>query len=200
MAHESEFFLAPRAEPHLANLYAGEILDAARLPIRLACAGSAFRREAGGGRGLLRLHQFDTVELYVFASADQEEEELARAVRAAETILERLGVPHRRNLRPAPRLSHAAAKTIDLEVWAPGMKEWLAVAALSTFTDYQARRTDTRYRDAGGRARLVHTLGGAAVALPHLVAALLENGQEADGSVRLAPVLAPYFGAAEIHG
>ena len=190
----ADLFLAPRAEPHLANLYAGEILDAARLPIRLACAGPAFRRETGGGRGLERLHQFDTVELYVFAAADQEQEELARAVRAAETILERLGVPHRRTLRPAPRLSHAAAKTIDLEVWAPGMNEWLAVASLSTFTDYQARRTDTRYRDAGGRARFVHTLGGAAVALPHLVAALLENGQEADGSVRLAPVLAPYFG------
>jgi seryl-tRNA synthetase len=195
-----DLFLAPRAEPHLANLYAGEILDAARLPIRLACAGPAFRREAGGGRGLLRLHQFDTVELYVFASAEQEEEELARAVRAAETIPERLQVPHRRSLRPAPRLSHAAAKTIDLEVWAPGIKEWLAVAAISTFTDYQARRTNTRYRDAGGRTRFVYTIGGAAVALPHLVAALLENGQEADGSVRLPAALGPYFGAAEIHG
>jgi seryl-tRNA synthetase len=242
----ADLFLAPRAEPHLANLYAGEILEAARLPVRLACAGPAFRREAGGGRGLLRLHQFDTVELYVFATAEQEEEELARAVRAAETILARLGVPHRRTLRPAPALSHAAAKTIDLEVWAPGMPadaggndvtsprreagvdggcggplaahppltrgasqgasppapcgRWLSVAALSTFTDYQARRTHTRYRDAGGRTRFVYTIGGAAVALPHLVAALLENGQEADGSVRLAPVLAPYFGAAEIHG
>lgn len=240
---ETDLFLAPRAEPHLANLYAGEILDAARLPVRLACAGPAFRREAGGGRGLLRLHQFDTAELYTFAAPEQEEEELARAVRAAETILERLGVPHRRRLRPAPRLSHAAAKTIDLEVWAPGIPadaggndvtsprreagvdggrggslaahppltrwasrgasppalhppsgRWLAVAALSTFTDYQARRTNTRYRDAGGRTRFVHTLGGAAVALPHLVAALLENGQEADGTVRLPPALAPYFG------
>jgi seryl-tRNA synthetase len=226
---EPDLFLAPRAEPHLAGLYAGRILDAARLPVRLACAGPAFRREAGGGRGLTRLHQFDTLELYVFATAEQEEEELARAVRAAETILARLGVPHRRTLRPAPALSHAAAKTIDLEVWAPGTERaegrgpgaegktetarggaappsaldprpsalrgrWLPVAALSTFTDYQARRTHTRYRDAAGRTRFVYTIGGAAVALPHLVAALLENGQEADGTVRLAPALAPYFG------
>jgi len=173
-------------------------LDAARLPVRLASAGPAFRREAGGrgaaGRGLMRLHQFDTVELYTFATPDQAEEELARAVRAAETILTHLEVPHRRRLRPASDLSLAAAKTVDLEVWAPGMKQWLAVAALSSFTDYQARRTATRYRDERGRVRLLHTLGGAAVALPHLVAAMLENGQEADGSVRLPAALAPYFG------
>ena len=243
-----DLFLAPRAEPHLAGLFAGEILDASRLPVRLASAGPAFRREAGGGgaagRGLERLHQFDTVELYVFAAHEQAEEELTRAVRAAETILARLEVPHRRRLRPAPDLSLAAAKTIDLEAWAPGMTaagekgsdplsvkgsdpfspspgtnerrgqepnglglqtpslappspprgRWLPVAALSSFTDYQARRTDTRYRDARGHVRLVHTLGGAAVALPHLVAAMLENGQEADGSVRLPAALAPYFG------
>jgi len=227
---ENDLFLAPRAEPHLANLFAGEILEASRLPIRLASAGPALRREASGGgaagRGLVRLHQFDTVELYVFAVPDQAEEELARAVRAAETILARLEVPHRRRLRPAPDLSRAAAKTINLEVWAPGMPaagekgpgekgsdplsvqgsdpfspprgRWLPVAALSSFTDYQARRTDTRYRDAGGRVRLVHTLGGAAVALPHLVAAMLENGQEADGSVRLPAALKSYLGDATI--
>ncbi|MCX5685402.1 MAG: serine--tRNA ligase, partial [Planctomycetota bacterium] len=198
-----DLFLSPRAEPHLAGLFAGEILEASRLPVRHASAGPAFRREAGGrgaaGRGLVRLHEFDTVELYVFAAPEQAEAELANAVAAADAILARLEVPHRRRLRPAPNLSLAAAKTIDLEVWAPGMKQWLAVAALSTFTDYQARRTDTRYRDAGGRVRLVHTLGGAAVALPHLVAALLENGQEADGSVRLPAALTPYFGEKTLH-
>ncbi|MCX5656406.1 MAG: hypothetical protein NTY65_17355 [Planctomycetota bacterium] len=240
-----DLFLAPRAEPHLAGLFTGEILEASRLPLRLASAGPAFRREAGGGgaagRGLARLHQFDTVELYVFAAHEQAEDELARAVRAAETILARLEVPHRRRLRPD--LSLAATKTVDLEVWAPGMPaagekgsdplsvqgsdpfsperrsnerrgqepdglglqtpsssrgRWLPVAAISTFTDYQARRTTTRYRDAGGRVRLVHTLGGAAVALPHLVAAILENGQEADGTVRLPAALAPYLGDAAL--
>jgi seryl-tRNA synthetase len=198
VATDAELFLAPRAEPALANLYADKTLDAARLPIRLVSAGPAFRREAsaGGaaGRGLIRLHEFDTVELYAFARPDQDDEELARAVRAAETILTRLEVPFRRRLRAARDLSHAAAKTIDFEVWAPGCNLWLPVAAISSFTDYQSRRTATRYRDVAGRTRFVYTLGGAAVALPHLVAALLENGQEADGSVRLAPALAPYFG------
>jgi len=197
-AGDSDLFLAPRAEPHLAGLYAGRVLDAAALPIRLVSAGPALRRESHGGgaagRGLLRLHEFQTVERYAFALPEQADEELARAVRDAETILSRLGVPYRQRLRPAPRLSHAAARTVDLDVWAPGVGEWLAVAALSHFTDYQARRTNTRCRDGRGRARLVHTVGGAAVALPHLVAALLENGQEADGSVRLPEALAEYVG------
>ena len=200
-----DLFLAPRAEPHLAGFFADEIVEASRLPVRLVSAGPAFRREAGGGgaagRGLLRLHEFPTVEVYVFCRPDQAEAQLAHAVAAAETILARLEVPHRRRLRPAPGLSRAAAKTIDLEVWAPGMKQWLAVAALSYFTDYQSRRTNTRFSSPGPVAppRLVHTLGGAAVALPHLVAAMLENGQEADGSVRLPPALRPYFGEETLH-
>ena len=196
----ASLFLAPRAEPHLANLYADRTLAGAQLPERFVAAGRAFRREAGAGgtqgRGLLRLHEFDTVELYTFCRPDQDAEELDRAVRAAETVLERLEVPHRRSLRAARDLSHAAAKTWDLEVGAPGMKEWLSVAALSTFADYQARRTNTRYFEPGpiARPRLVHTIGGAAVALPRLIAAILENHQQADGSVRLPAALAPYLG------
>jgi seryl-tRNA synthetase len=197
---DRNLFLAPRAEPHLANLYAGRTLAATDLPIRLVAAGPALRREAsaGGkaGRGLLRLHEFDTVELYTFTRPESDAEELDRAVAAAEAVLVRLQVPHRRRLRPAPRLSHAAAKTVDLDVWAPGVGKWLTVAAISSFTDYQARRTETRFRDERGRMRLVHTIGGAAVALPHLIAAILENGQEADGSVRLPAALAPYMGGA----
>ena len=197
-AAESDLFLAPRAEPHLANLHAGKVLDASALPLRLVSAGPAFRREAGSAgaaaRGLLRLHEFDTVELYTFCRPDQTVGELDRAVRAAEAILDRLEVPHRQRLRSARDLSHAAAKTVGLEVWAPGMQEWLCVAALSTFTDYQARRTNTRFRDASGHARLVHTVGGAAVALPRLIAAMLENGQEAGGAVRLPAALVPYMG------
>ncbi|MCX5673133.1 MAG: hypothetical protein NTU94_17605 [Planctomycetota bacterium] len=199
-SRRASLFLAPRGEPHLANLYAGVTMAGAQLPARFVAAGRAFRREAGGrgaqGRGLLRLHEFDTVELYAFCRPDQDEEELAHAVRAAEAVLKRLEVPHRRTLRAARDLSHAAAKTWDLEVGAPGMKEWLSVAALSTFTDYQARRTNTRYSEPGpiARPRLVHTVGGAAVALPRLLAALLENHQQSDGSVRLPPALAPYLG------
>jgi seryl-tRNA synthetase len=199
-ASENDLFLAPRAEPHLASLYAGCLMAGAQLPERFVAAGPAFRREAGGrgaaGRGLMRLHEFPTVEVYVFCRPDQADAELARAVAAAEAILARLEVPHRRRLRPAPGLSRAAAKTVDLDVWAPGTKQWLGAAAISSFTDYQSRRTNTRFSSAGPIAapRLVHTVGGAAVALPHLVAALLENGQEADGSVRLPAALIPYFG------
>jgi seryl-tRNA synthetase len=199
-ASHPALFLAPRAEPHLANLYADRTLAGAQLPERFVAAGRAFRREAGAGgiqgRGLLRLHEFDTVELYTFCRPDQDAEELDRAVRAAETVLERLEVPHRRWLRAARDLSHAAAKTWDLEVGAPGMKEWLSVAALSTFADYQARRTNTRYSEPVpiARPRLVHTIGGAAVALPRLIAAILENHQQADGSVLLPAALAPYLG------
>jgi seryl-tRNA synthetase len=193
----TSLYLAPRAEPCLANLYADQVLDAAALPIRLVAAGPAFRREAAptgaAGKGLLRLHQFDTVELYTLAAPESAEEELARAVRAAETILDRLEVPHRRRLRAAPDLSHAAAKTVDLEVWAPGLGQWLAVAAISSFTDYQARRTGTRVRDAAGHTRPVHTVGGAAVALPHVIAAILENHQQADASVRWPEALRPFI-------
>jgi seryl-tRNA synthetase len=194
---DNDLFLAPRAEPHLANLFRGQVLDAGALPMRFVASGPAFRRESahGGakGRGLLRLHEFPTVEVYAFTRPEESEAELARAVEAAAKILARLEVPHRRLLRGARSLSQAAAKTIDLEVWASASGRWLGVAALSSFTDYQARRTRTRYRGADGKPRLVHTVGGAAVAIPHLVAALVENGQEADGSVRLPEALRPYM-------
>jgi len=202
-SNDNDLFLAPRAEPHLANLFRGQVLDAGALPARFVASGPAFRREAdhGGaaGRGLLRLHEFPTVEVYAFCRPEESEAELAHAVEAATKILALLDVPHRRLLRGTRRLSRAAAKTIDLEVWAAGAEQWLGVAALSSFTDYQARRTETRYRAADGKPRLVHTVGGAAVAIPHLVAALVENGQEADGSVRLPEALALYFGQANLH-
>jgi len=199
-----DLFLAPRAEPHLAGLYAGLVLDGDHLPERLVAAAAALRQEIGShgraARGLLRLHEFPTVEVYTFCRPDQADAELAYAAASAETILDRLGLAHRRSLRSAPALSHAAARTVDLDVWAPGMGRWLPVAALSHFTDYQARRTGTRCSEPGGRARLAHTVGGAAVALPHALAALLETGQEADGSVRLPAALEPYAGMDRLGG
>jgi len=197
----SDLYLAPRAEPHLANLYAGKVIGAGALPVRLVASGPAFRREAGAAgrdsRGLLRLHEFPTVEVYVFCRPEESDAELERAVDSAAGVLERLNLRHRRLLRGARQLSHAAARTIDLEVWAPGLARWLQVAAISSFTDYQARRTNTRFRDAGGKARWVHTVGGAAVGVPHLLAAILENGQRADGSVALPEALCPYMGGQE---
>jgi len=199
-AGQAPLYLAPRAEPHLAAMVAGTVLRGEDLPVRFVSAGPAFRKEIGShgrpARGLLRLHEFPTVEVYVFCRPDQAETELEWAAGAAEAVLARLEVPARRRLRPAPDLSHAAAKTVDVEVWAPGAGQWLGVAALSNFTDYQARRTATRFAGPDGRARLVHTIGGAAVAVPRLLAALLENGQQADGSVRLPEALRPYFGEA----
>ena len=197
----SDLYLAPRAEPHLANLYAGKVIGAGALPVRLVASGPAFRREAGAAgrdsRGLLRLHEFPTVEVYVFCRPEESDAELDRAVDSAAGVLGRLNLRHRRLLRGARQLSHAAARTIDLEVWAPGLARWLQVAAVSSFTDYQARRTNTRFRDAGGKARWVHTVGGAAVGVPHLLAAILENGQRADGSVALPEALRPYMGGQE---
>ena len=191
-------YLAPRAEPHLAALHAGGVLGPVELPRRYVAAGPAFRREIGAAgreaRGLLRLHEFPTVERYTFCRPDQAEAELERAVEAATAILGRLDLVHRRRVRPAPLLSQAAARTVDLEVWAQGAGEWLRVTALSDFTDFQARRTDTRFRQPGGGTRLVHTVGGAAVALPRALAAILETGQQADGSVVLPAALHGYFG------
>jgi len=209
-ATESDLFLAPRAEPHLATLHADTVLEADRLPVRLVAAATALRRVPHGGgteeRGLLRLGAFPTVEVYTFCQPTESDAELERALAGAEMILEGLGVAHRRRVRAATELSHAAARTVSLDLWCPGLPaeeqntdergRWVEVAALSSFTDYQARRTGTQFRDADGRARLVHTVGGAAVAVPRLLAAILETGQQADGAVRLPAALEPYTGEA----
>ncbi len=206
---ENDLFLAPRAEPHLATLYAGEVPEAGRLPVRLVAAATALRRTPHGGgaegRGLLRLAAFPTVEVYTLCPPEASDDELERALAGAETILERLGVTHRRRVRAATELSHAAARTVSLDAWCPGLPaeeekdergRWVEVAALSSFTDYQARRGGIEYQGEDRRTRLVHTVGGAAVAVPRLVAALLETGQQADGSVRLPAALETYVGTA----
>jgi len=235
---EADLYLSPRAEPHLAALYANTVVAEPDLPVRLVAAGTAFRRDSRGGgaagRGLLRLRAFPTVEVYTLCRPAESDAELDAAVADAEGLLGRLGLACRRRVRAATNLSHAAARTVSLDVWCPGLPErgaeppfepgaagglpasaprhsasfeapqpersgdpsgqWVEVAALSSFTDYQARRVGARYRDAAGRVRHVHTVGGASVALPRLIAALIETGQEADGSVRLPPALAGHVG------
>jgi seryl-tRNA synthetase len=195
-----DLYLIPTAEVPLTNMLRDEILDGARLPIGYCAWTPCFRREAGAHgkdtRGLIRVHQFDKVELVRFVAADRSDAEHERITRDAETVLQRLGLPYRVLELAAGDTGHASARTYDLEVWAPGVGAWLEVSSASTFTDYQARRANIRYRSAAGaKPEFVHTLNASGVAFPRCIVALLENGQQADGSVRLPHALEPYVGA-----
>ncbi len=194
-----ELFLIPTAEVPLTNLHRDEILDAARLPIAYCAWTPCFRREAGAHgkdtRGLIRVHQFDKVELVRFVAPERSEAEHERITREAEAVLQRLGLPYRVVELATGDTGHASARTFDLEVWAPGVGAWLEVSSASTFTDYQARRANIRYRpEPGAKPEFVHTLNASGVAFPRCIVALLENGQQADGSVRLPDALVPYVG------
>lgn len=194
-----DLFLVPTAEVPVTNLHRGEILEAADLPLAYVAYTPCFRREAGAAgrdtRGLLRVHQFDKVELVRFTEPEASEEALETLTRHAETVLERLELPHRRILLPTGELGFSNAITYDLEVWSPGVDRWLEVSSCSSYTDYQARRADIRYRPAdGGRPRLVHTLNGSGVALARTIVALLETHREPDGGVRIPEALRPWTG------
>jgi seryl-tRNA synthetase len=196
---EDDLFLVPTAEVPVTNLYRDEILDGARLPIGHSAYTPCFRREAGAAgkdtRGLLRVHQFDKVELvrFVRPAASVEEHELL--TRHAETVLQRLELPYRVVLLAAGDTGFAAAKTYDLEVWAPGVASWLEVSSASSFTDFQARRANIRFRAAKGeKPEFVHTLNASGLALPRTIAALLEAGQQSNGDVTLPTALTPYLG------
>lgn len=196
-------WLIPTAEVPVTNLHRNEILAAAELPRKYVAYSPCFRREAGAAgrdtRGLLRVHQFDKVELVRFESPEESEAALDELVGEAARILESLGLPYRVVLLASGDLGFSASMTYDLEVWAPGVRKWLEVSSCSTFTDFQARRANMRFRPAPGAAtEFLHTLNGSALALPRLVAALLETGQRDDGSVRLPEVLEPVLGFAEI--
>lgn len=195
-----DLFLVPTAEVPVTNLYRDEILAAESLPLGHVAYTPCFRREAGAAgkdtRGLLRLHEFDKVEIVRFTTPEQSPAELERLTRHAEVLLERLELPYRRVLLAAGDTGNASAKTFDLEVWAPGVGQWLEVSSCSTFTDYQARRANIRYRPAPGeKPRFVHTLNGSGLAFPRVIAALLEHHQQPDGSVTVPAALRPYFGA-----
>ena len=197
---EDDLFLVPTAEVPLTNLYRDEILDGARLPLGHTAYTPCFRREAGAAgkdtRGLLRVHQFDKVELVRFVRPADSVAEHERLTAHAEAVLQRLELPYRVVLLAAGDTGFAAAKTYDLEAWAPGVGAWLEVSSASSFTDFQARRAGIRFRAAKGeKPEFVHTLNASGVALPRTIAALLETRQASDGSVTLPPALVPYFGA-----
>ncbi len=194
-----DLFLVPTAEVPLTNMHSDEILDGARLPIAYTAYTPCFRREAGAAgrdtRGLLRVHQFDKIELVRFVRPDESPAELERITAHAEEILRRLGLAYRVVALAAGDLGFASARTFDLEVWAPGVGQWLEVSSASCFTDYQARRAGIRFRARPrDKPEFVHTLNASGVALPRTIAALLECGHQADGSVVLPPALAPYVG------
>jgi seryl-tRNA synthetase len=195
-----DLFLVPTAEVPVTNLHRGEVLLGEELPKRYVSYTPCFRREAGAHgaetRGLTRVHQFDKVELVRIerpqASAAAHEE----LTRHAETVLQRLELPYRVVLIAAGDMGFANHRQYDLEVWAPGARKWLEVSSCSTYLDFQARRMDMRFRAArGAKPEFVHTLNGSALALPRTVIALLEAGQQPDGSVRVPQALAPYLGA-----
>ena len=197
---DDDLFLVPTAEVPVTNLYRDEILDAETLPRGFVAYTPCFRREAGAAgkdtRGLLRLHEFDKVEIVRYTTPEQSPAEHERLTRHAEVLLERLELPYRRVLLAAGDTGNASAKTWDLEAWAPGVGKWLEVSSCSTFTDYQARRAGIRYRPASGeKPRFVHTLNGSGLAFSRVIACILEHHQQADGSVTVPQALRPYLGA-----
>jgi seryl-tRNA synthetase len=194
-----DLFLIPTAEVPVTNLHADEILDGATLPITYCAFTPCFRREAGAAgkdtRGLIRVHQFDKVELVRFCLPEDSAAEHERITRHAETVLEQLEIPYRRLALAAGDTGFASARTFDLEVWAAGVDTWLEASSASTFTDFQARRAGIRFRrEPGAKPEFVHTLNASGVAFPRTIIALLENNQEADGSVRIPRALVPYLG------
>lgn len=194
-------FLIPTAEVSLTNFYRGAKLVEEDLPINLVAYSPCFRREAGtygkATHGLIRLHQFDKVELVKLVTPESSYEELERLTADAEAVLQALELPYRVVVLATGDLSFASAKTFDLELWAPGEGRWLEVSSCSNFEDFQARRIDLRYRSKQGKMLHVHTLNGSGVALPRLTVAILEHYQTAQGTVRVPRALQPYLGGLE---
>jgi seryl-tRNA synthetase len=200
---DDALWLAPTAEVPVTNLYRDEILRADQLPVKMCAWTPCFRREAGSAgkdtRGMIRVHQFDKVELVKITAPDKSYEEHESLVREAEAVLQALGVHYRVMLLCAGDMGFCAAKCYDLEIWCPGVNAWLEVSSCSNFEAFQARRMNLRVKDAEGKNQVAHTLNGSGVAFARLNIALLENGQRADGSIAIPEALRPYMGgAAEI--
>lgn len=193
-----DFYFIPTAEVPVTNMYREEILPGDRLPIRHVAYTACFRREAMSAgrdvRGIKRGHQFDKVEMVQFVRPEKSEEALMGLLNDAEEIPRALGIPHRVIEMCTGDLSFTAARKFDVEIWAPGCGEWLEVSSCSNFRDFQARRADIRFKDAGGKPEFVHTLNGSGLALPRTLIAVLESGQMSDGSVTIPEALRPYMG------
>jgi seryl-tRNA synthetase len=180
-------------------MHRGEILEESVLPLRFTAATACYRREAGSAgrdtRGLLRVHEFDKVELFAYTTPEQALDAQADILRRAESLLQELGLYYRVMDLCIGDLGGPSARTFDLEVYSPGVDKWLEVSSTSWYRDYQARRAQVRYRPAGGGPpQLVHTVNGSALAWPRIWAALVENGRQRDGAVLLPECLAPYVG------
>ncbi len=197
--HEEDLWLVPTAEVPLTGLHMNEILDEAALPLHYTAYTPCFRREkmsAGRDvRGIKRGHQFDKVEMYKFCKAEDSAAEFEKMVADAEQVCAELGLTYRINQLCTGDLGFNAHITYDIEVWAPGVGEWLEVSSVSNVGDFQARRANIRYRpEEGGRTRFVHTLNGSGLGLPRTLIAVIENYQQADGSVIIPPILRPWMG------
>jgi seryl-tRNA synthetase len=203
IAGDWNLYLIPTAEVPLTNLHRGEILDGRQLPLRYTAYTPCFRSEAGSYgadvRGLIRQHQFDKVELMKFTTAEQSYDELEALTRNAETILERLGLPYRTMLLCTGDMGFAAAKTYDIEVWLPSQQTYREISSCSNTEAFQARRANIRYRrDGTGKAEFAHTLNGSGLAVGRTLIAVLENYQQADGTVVVPEALRPYTGGLEV--
>jgi seryl-tRNA synthetase len=199
----NDHWLIPTAEVPVTNLYRDEVLDDAELTRSLVAYTPCFRSEAGSYgkdvRGIIRQHQFQKVELVKFARPEDSEAEHERLTHDAETILERLGLPYRRMLLCTGDMGFSAAKTYDLEVWLPGQNLYREISSCSNFADFQARRANIRYRPKGqNKSVLLHTLNGSGLAVGRTWVAIVENYQQADGSVRIPAALVPYMGGLEV--
>src|SRR5918993_1181679 len=203
IAGDWNLYLIPTAEVPLTTLHRGEILDGRHLPIRYTAYTPCFRSEAGSYgadvRGLIRQHQFDKVELMVFTTPEESFNELERLTADAERILQRLGLPYRTVLLCTGDMGFSAAKTYDIEVWLPSQKTYREISSCSNTEAFQARRANIKFRPAGtGKAEFVHTLNGSGLAVGRTLIAILENGQQRDGSVVIPEALRPYMGGLEV--
>src|SRR5213594_1601046 len=199
---ENQLFLAPTAEVQLTNLHREEILSVADLPKKFVAYTPCFRREAGAAgretRGIIRVHEFDKVELVKITTPEKSYQELESLTIDAERVLQLLGLHYRVVELCTGDLGFGSAKTYDLEVWSPGQNAYLEVSSCSNFESFQARRMHLRYKDAQGKNRFCHTLNGSGLALPRLFAAFIENRQERDGSIRIPEKLQSFFAGTEI--
>ena len=194
----TDYFLIPTAEVPVTNMHRGEVIDADKLPYYYCAYTACFRGEAGSAgrdtRGLIRQHQFTKVELVKFAMPENSWDELESLTREAELVLQKIGLPYRVVCLSTGDLGFSSAKTYDIEVWLPSYNRYVEISSCSNFVDYQARRMNIKYRTRDGKTGFVHTLNGSGLAVGRTTAAILENFQNSDGSVRVPDVLVPYMG------